>query len=202
MPSRTTRLAVAARRRVGVRTSAGSCARSRSATCRLRCAAAVAVIVRHSRIAGAIARAAVGAVIAARRSACIRVVMRDRELPPVAAREGLTARAIVRLPDVVAVAHGRIRVVASVVTAVIRVAVVRMARIAAVHDVHVVAMPADHERGRHAPEVARCKRIAVRIRVVIERIAVRVIVVGGRRLLDDDLLRVVVGRTRSAGRPV
>jgi hypothetical protein len=82
------------------------------------------------------------------------------------------------------------------------VAVVRMARIAAVHDVHVVAMPADHERGRHAPEVARCKRIAVRIRVVIERIAVRVIVVGGRRLLDDDLLRVVVGRTRSAGRPV
>ena len=80
---------------------------------------------------------------------------------------------------------------------VVRVTIVRMPVKAVVVRVQVMRIPADGIRSGYAPEVAVMKvvveRIVRRVRIVVHRVWLRIIVVNRLRLIDDDLLRLVVG---------
>jgi hypothetical protein len=71
-------------------------------------------------------------------------------------------------------------------------AVIRMPVIAVMPGVQVMRVPANGECGRNTPEVVIGKRIPGRIRVVVNGIRTRVIVVDRSWLIDNDTLRLVV----------
>ena len=79
---------------------------------------------------------------------------------------------------------------------VVMIAVVRMAAIAPVIDMEAVGQPANGKGCSDAPEKTMVKIVVkivtVRVRIVINRVGPRVVVVDGSRLIHDDTLRLVV----------
>lgn len=74
--------------------------------------------------------------------------------------------------------------------------VVRVTVKAVMEYIQVVRLPADRERSCHTPKVIVMEmiveRVIRRIRVVINRVCARVVIVDRTRLIHDDLLRLVV----------
>lgn len=81
----------------------------------------------------------------------------------------------------------------AIVMAVVATTVVGMSPVARVMNVQVVAVPPNREGGGDAPEIPGRESVAGRVRVVINRVGARVIVVGRTTLIDDDLSRLIVG---------
>ena len=79
-----------------------------------------------------------------------------------------------------------------VMVIVIMTSVIRVTPETVVIHMQVVGQPADREGCRHAPEITRVKRVSIRVGVVIKRIGMRIIVVHGPRLINDDAFRLVV----------
>ena len=79
---------------------------------------------------------------------------------------------------------------------VVMMAVVRMVVITVVIDMDAVGQPADGKGRSDAPEKTVMKLVVkivtVRVRIVINGVGLRVIVVHGSRLIHDDALRLVV----------
>ena len=79
---------------------------------------------------------------------------------------------------------------------VVMMAVVRMVVITVVIDMDAVGQPADGKGRSDAPEKTMVKIVVkivtVRVRIVINRVGPRVIIVYGSRLIHDDTLRLVV----------
>ncbi len=80
-----------------------------------------------------------------------------------------------------------------IVMPVVMMAVVRMSPIARVMYLQVMVRPADVKGGRDAPEVSGGKGMAIRIRVVVERVRVRIVEINTPAwLIDDYFFRLVV----------
>lgn len=75
---------------------------------------------------------------------------------------------------------------------VVMMTVVRMTEITMMIDMEAVGQPANCKGRGDAPEVAVVKIVAVRVRVVVNRVGMRVVVVYRPRLIHDDTLRLVV----------
>ena len=84
-------------------------------------------------------------------------------------------------------------VVPDVIAVVVPVAMVRVLGVMARIDIHVMRVPVEDEGGRHAPEEAGAERVAGRIRVVVDRVAVGVVADHGRRIVGHDARRLIVG---------
>ena len=72
------------------------------------------------------------------------------------------------------------------------VAIIRVTRVPVVMEVHPVREPADRVGGRHAPEETGRKRIVNRIRVVIDGVWARVIMVDRPALINNNTARFIV----------
>ena len=73
------------------------------------------------------------------------------------------------------------------------VSVVRVAVVAVVHDVNTVRQPTHGESRCNAPEKTTVEGVRVRIRIVINRICLRVVIINRARLIDDDVFGLVIG---------
>jgi hypothetical protein len=84
-----------------------------------------------------------------------------------------------------------------VMVIVILASVIRMTPVTVVIHMQVVGQPADREGCRHAPEVTGVKRVTIRVGVVINRIGMRIIVVYGPWLVNNDAIRLVIGNVNN-----
>ena len=75
----------------------------------------------------------------------------------------------------------------------IRMAVIRVAIIAVVIDVQAVAKPTNRKCGGYAPKEPAIERVAVSVGIIVNRIRLRVVVVGRGRLIHNDALGLVIG---------
>ena len=110
--------------------------------------------------------------------------------PPVVAIAVVIRRRPIAVMYVPAVVDGNTRT--PIVVTVIMTAVIRMAPVTRVMHLQVMIWPADRKCGCDAPKITGGKGIAVRIRVVINRVRMRIIVINASWLIDDDFFRLVI----------
>ena len=75
----------------------------------------------------------------------------------------------------------------------IRMAVIRVAMITVVIDVQAVAKPANRKCGSYSPKESVTERVAIGVGIVVDRIRLRIVVVGRRWLIHNDTLGLVIG---------
>jgi hypothetical protein len=123
--------------------------------------------------------------------------MMARTCAPVTSRSPVVAVAVTVVPviaavvDIVAVVNMQTRPTIVVITGIV-VPVIRVTPVTVVMHVKVIGQPTNGERRCDTPEISRVKGIAVRVRVVVDRIGPRIIVIDRPWLVDDDMLGFIV----------